>query len=349
MDDDEEESDSGTAPELRDVVMQLHRACTDMREELLAHRAALEQFLEMRDGMLELLANREAVVGAARVLGEIGDRTAELELSLAGVSDNTARHGRAIANLTDQQKRSASTIDAMVRCVTQLATQTRQRSRSRGTEDSHPGVPSVKTPRRDRLNQGTSSGSHAPFSQLLGHMPPYATSNGQCNPTGKPCFGMEYVETASLDHRLPAQPCHMEACGFGMEGKASKFASDVGHHHHDRVTERPSSRSKPRSARGSGEGPAASQDEMASCVKGVLARIEEALTKLDGNPRLVAEPIEGHEPPRPSRRQPAVPTPRSGAAIQGATPVRDQHDMEQRPCGGAVGAGDRYRHSESWG
>eukprot|EP00971_Amphidinium_carterae_P175757 3483972-Amphidinium_carterae.1 len=59
------------------------------------------------------------------------------------------------------------------------------------------------------------------------------------------------------------------AKGFGMEGKASKFASDVGHHHHDRVTERPSSRSKPRSARGSGEGPAASQDEMASCVKGL--------------------------------------------------------------------------------
>eukprot|EP00971_Amphidinium_carterae_P303762 6035720-Amphidinium_carterae.1 len=39
---------TGTAPELRDVVMQLHRACTDMREELLAHRAALEQFLDSR-------------------------------------------------------------------------------------------------------------------------------------------------------------------------------------------------------------------------------------------------------------------------------------------------------------
>mmetsp|Transcript_71677 Transcript_71677/g.134043 ORF Transcript_71677/g.134043 Transcript_71677/m.134043 type:complete len:346 (-) Transcript_71677:78-1115(-) len=345
MDDDEEESDSGSAPELKDVVMQLHRACTEMREELLAHRAALEQFLEMRDGMIELLANREAVVGAARVLGEIGDRTAELELSLAGVSDNTARHGRAIANLTDQQKRSASTIDAMVRCVTQLATQTRQRSRSRGTEDGQACAQSVKTPRRDRVNQGISGGPCAPFAQLAGSMPNYAPLNGPySNLSGKPCFGMEYPETASLDQR------HMEApIGFGGEEKTSRLAADVGHHQRDRPPERPSSRSKPRSARGcpAGEGPqGASQDEMASCVKGVLARIEEALTKLDGNPRLAADQAEGYEPPK--RRQAPVPTPRSAAPTQGATPSRDQHEQEQRPYG-AVGAGERYRHSESWG
>ncbi|CAK9057681.1 unnamed protein product [Durusdinium trenchii] len=87
------------------------RVLLDARE-LLEHREALLQCLELRDGM--------------QILGEVVDRTSELDLSLAGVSDNTARHGRAIASLTEQQQRTTQTMDAVIRAVKRL-----DRSRSR--------------------------------------------------------------------------------------------------------------------------------------------------------------------------------------------------------------------------
>jgi len=123
----------------------LREVCAENREELMAHRQALEQCLEIREGVMELLTHREAlaqclelregfhaVLGGAKLIGEIGDRTAELDLSLAGVSDNTARHGKAISTLTEQQKRTAATLEVVVRAVKRLAGRSRSRSRSFG-------------------------------------------------------------------------------------------------------------------------------------------------------------------------------------------------------------------------
>ncbi|CAE7199880.1 dnaJ [Symbiodinium natans] len=91
-----------------------------LAQELLMHRQVLEQCLEVRESVLELLQHREALVqclelregvqaalSSTQIIGEVVDRTSELDLSLAGVSDNTARHGRAIASLTEQQRRRA--------------------------------------------------------------------------------------------------------------------------------------------------------------------------------------------------------------------------------------------------
>jgi len=106
---------------LRAEVEQLHNLCAETREELMSHREALSQCLELRDGV-------QAVLSSAQLITEIGDRTAELDLSLAGVSDNTARHGKAISMISEQQKRTTATLDAVVRAVKRLD---RSRSRSR--------------------------------------------------------------------------------------------------------------------------------------------------------------------------------------------------------------------------
>merc|ERR1719453_173313 len=78
----------------------------------------------------------QAVLGGAKIIGELGDRQLELDLSLAGVSDNTARHRKAISGITEQQKRTTSTLDAVVRAVKRLA---RSRSRSRGPGEHSAG------------------------------------------------------------------------------------------------------------------------------------------------------------------------------------------------------------------
>lgn len=123
------------------VVADIKEEVNDLRKEFARHRDVLKQFIEVREPLLDLLAHREsllqclelregmhAVLGSARVLAELGDKTAELDLSLAGVSDNTARHGKALGNLAEQQKRTAVTLDAVVRAVKRLD---RSRSRSR--------------------------------------------------------------------------------------------------------------------------------------------------------------------------------------------------------------------------
>jgi len=113
----------------------LRDICAENRKELMAHREALEQCLEIRGGVMELLTHREAlqaVLGGAKIIGEIGDRTTELDLSLAGVSDNTARHGKAISTLTEQQKRTTATLEVVVQAVNRLAGRSRSRSRSLG-------------------------------------------------------------------------------------------------------------------------------------------------------------------------------------------------------------------------
>lgn len=137
--------------QLRTEVQHLQRSLSETHQELLTHRHFLEQCMETRKGVMELLANREAfsqclefregiqaVLGSAQLFGEFGDRIAELDLSLAGVSDNTARHGKAISTLTEQQKRTSSTLDAVVRVVKRLA---HSRSRSRGPSERHSAAP----------------------------------------------------------------------------------------------------------------------------------------------------------------------------------------------------------------
>lgn len=99
--------------ELRGEVRQLREALEEVQNQLLMHRQVLEECLELRDGMA-------CVMGASKVLNEVGDRFAELELSLAGVSENTASQGQAITALTEKQKRSSVTIDAVVRAIKRL-------------------------------------------------------------------------------------------------------------------------------------------------------------------------------------------------------------------------------------
>lgn len=153
--DDKENSAKGEIDQLRLDVSFLRKANMEMQEELLTHRSVLEQCLELREGVQELLQHREAltqclelqdgiqaVLASAKMLGELRDREQEHELSLAGVSDNTARHGMAISTLAEQQKRTSSTLDAVVRAVKRLA---RSRSRSRGPGVSTEGLPAGMT------------------------------------------------------------------------------------------------------------------------------------------------------------------------------------------------------------
>jgi len=137
-----EGEDLSEVEQLKMQVAQLHQVCVETREELLTHRQVLEQCLELREAVQEVLENREtlqkcigmeesiqAVAGGARVIEGLGDKQMELDQSLAGVSDNTARHGKAISTLVEQQKQSSATLDAVVRAVKRLAA---SRSRSRG-------------------------------------------------------------------------------------------------------------------------------------------------------------------------------------------------------------------------
>ncbi|CAE7459939.1 dnaJ [Symbiodinium sp. CCMP2456] len=134
--------ESGAAEASADEVSMLRTEVGKLTQEMLMHRQVLEQCLEVRESVLELLQHREALVqclelregvqaalSSTQIIGEVVDRTSELDLSLAGVSDNTARHGRAIASLTEQQRRRilterflchASGIEAMANLEQQL-------------------------------------------------------------------------------------------------------------------------------------------------------------------------------------------------------------------------------------
>eukprot|EP00913_Durusdinium_trenchii_P026321 g24698.t2 len=116
------------------TALHLAAQCGHLDVELLEHREALLQCLELRDGM--------------QILGEVVDRTSELDLSLAGVSDNTARHGRAIASLTEQQQRTTQTMDAVIRAARRL-----DRSRSRQARPTST-TPSELASGRSRTSRG---------------------------------------------------------------------------------------------------------------------------------------------------------------------------------------------------
>lgn len=199
--------------EIQAEVAELRREVGQLTQELLMHRKVLEECLEVRDGLLELRS------GVQRVVNEIGDRTAELDLSLAGVSDNTARHGKAISTLCEQQKRTTVTLEAVVRAVKRL-----DRSRSRGSTAGIRGPADYEVP-------------PATFSASRGSkLSDAATELPACWPPedGDDAWGWPGGPEA---HSVPAPPA-----------------------------------------------PAASAapPELADCMKGVLMRIEEALTKLDG-------------------------------------------------------------------
>lgn len=187
------------------------------------HRKVLEQCLEMRESVMDLLEHRDVLLGSGRLLAELGDRAIELDLSLAGVSDNIARHGRAIGTLTEQQKRSNSAMESLVRAVKRIS---RSRSRARSTEDA------AELP-----------ASHS--GPLLSERELYEGLRG---------------EPPAVTVDLPAGMREEAEVDRWQRGLAGTFDSEM-------------------EGLSGSEVPSA---DTANCVKGVLARIEEALTRLDG-------------------------------------------------------------------
>lgn len=233
-------------PRVEDEVAVLRAEVAQLTQELLMHRKVLEQCLEVRESVMELLELRE---GLQRIANEIGDRTAELDLSLAGVSDNTARHGKAISTLSEQQKRTTATLDAVVRAVKRL-----DRSRSRHKEID--------------FRAGSTGGSrpgegYQDFARWMGH-------------------GIDTEEAATISdsHKVPGE---LQAFDPRMSDDADAAWDWPGvNSRSGSFGKAPPGRTFANSA-GPAAGPAmAAGAEMANCVKGVLARIEEALTKLDG-------------------------------------------------------------------
>lgn len=77
--------------DLQEEMAWLRARYLEQREELLAQRSLVQRCLELREFV------------EAHLL-DLGDRAAELDLSLAGVSDSTARHGKAISALVEQHR-----------------------------------------------------------------------------------------------------------------------------------------------------------------------------------------------------------------------------------------------------
>jgi len=278
----------------------------------------------------------------------------ELDQSIAGVSDNTAKQGKAITTLMEQQKSTSAMLDAVVRAVKRL-----DRSRSR------PRVVTVSTPSAPHSGCKQSAGkSKCPQGELPAerHEQPasgtvWSEEAGCCDdpePQGnlqvagigahdrtrlpaqsalanwvddEPMEGVETGEAAALwssggmqSWGWDGDPVDQQVPTAGLDGlrcgsASSSCASD------GRLQQRPSGRPRTSSAgrcrsdqmkqhgylqgsdhavygRGDAAGACRSRSvgcpgggaprpsaEMAHCVKGVLARIEEALTKLDGSPR----------------------------------------------------------------
>lgn len=278
---DERASPGETLAELREEVGRLG-------EELMMHRKALEQCLEVRDGCMELLAHREAfskvlelregvqaVLGSSRIINEIGDRTAELDLSLAGVSESTARHGIAIGKITDQQQRLSTTMEAVVRAVKRL-----DRSRSRGCGSGAPSAVAASAMATPLMSGGSHTASGMPVDG------PGATNGLHPGPMTEPA---ELLGAAGpLAARRPLSAGHGRAAARAASHRPAAGFDDIG--------------VGPAAIRGGdadaeaeahpGSAGGATTAEMADCVQGVLARIEEALTKLDGCRPAEGDPVD---------------------------------------------------------
>eukprot|EP00931_Biecheleriopsis_adriatica_P052367 TRINITY_DN3044_c0_g1_i1.p1 TRINITY_DN3044_c0_g1~~TRINITY_DN3044_c0_g1_i1.p1 ORF type:complete len:1007 (-),score=179.92 TRINITY_DN3044_c0_g1_i1:83-2857(-) len=250
-------------------------------------------------------------MGSMQILGEVADRTAELDLSLAGVSDNTARHGRAISSLTEQQKRTNQTLDAVVRAVKRL-----DRSRSRQRVDGT--VPA--TPASSRHTPQTWS-AHPAGAYLAGDARDGGVVNGW---NGASQDGQGYAElhpdqcAVEGDAWLwPGQPLQ-RGCSAQNSDRFLRASSSCGSDQRRDVRPRSAAASTGRrtSRRSSGSsgcrhvpvppfedggrvpqsydlddptmmngcgssvGEPPATAEVANCVKGVLDRINEALTKI---------------------------------------------------------------------
>lgn len=293
-----------------DEVALLRSEVAGMAQELLMHRKVLDQCLEVRESVLELLEHRDALVqclelregvqaalSSTQIIGEIADRTSELDLSLAGVSDNTARHGRAISSLTDQQKRTSATLDAVVRAVKRL-----DRSRSRPRSGTASLAAQTSTPRVEVQKAWL---EHPGFERAL----PVDSGDGD----GRAMAAwMDGQDGAGFGGPCTEGPPAEDDPWFGpaWDGNGSdRFLGPSRHSSDGRRDWRPRGR-PPSSGRsshgraswrsapveaamdcaefgtppriGSDQQPPAASAEVADCVQGVLARINEALGKLDG-------------------------------------------------------------------
>eukprot|EP00928_Gymnodinium_smaydae_P022213 TRINITY_DN18723_c0_g2_i1.p1 TRINITY_DN18723_c0_g2~~TRINITY_DN18723_c0_g2_i1.p1 ORF type:complete len:436 (-),score=84.58 TRINITY_DN18723_c0_g2_i1:235-1542(-) len=395
-------------------VEQLGQMCLDTREELRSHRQELLAHREVFSQCLEL---RE---GVQAVLREMGDRSSELDLSLAGVSDNTARHGKAISTLTEQQKCTTATLDAVVRAVKRLD---RSRSRSRAGSCGSVGFSSAGATaaqgydlaRRSNGVSATSSGA-VPFSEVVANAAsageeaaPVSDDASSAHATlrpGEPVLGapgdgagpvgdgLAEFDTA----RTGPAVADMGDDAWGWPGAGGGWSApgaeeddgllvcQTGDHEEPRYASGASScgsdarawrhhqGGKPQQPRPSMEGPGPGRTsggsaEWASCVNGVMARIEEALTHLNdgaatagmvemgeggcgGVDRTRTRPTAGPRWRPSSVGRTGPPTARGvGAYAVGGTPRRVS--ARPRSCGIAAGGYGRpreiWRTADSWG
>mmetsp|Transcript_65198 Transcript_65198/g.132459 ORF Transcript_65198/g.132459 Transcript_65198/m.132459 type:complete len:319 (-) Transcript_65198:43-999(-) len=285
-----------------DEVSLLREEVGKLTQELLMHRKVLEQCLEVRESVLELLEHREALLQCLemreglQVIGEVVDRTSELDLSLAGVSDNTARHGRAIASLTEQQQRTTQTLDAVIRAVKRLdRSRSRQAQRPSGDATSVPSEPASARTSQGGLDARWSRAEDPDIANGLGD--PWNWSGGR--------DGLYRSERPRTPGRR--QTTRGQGPGSGDDrGPRQDFLAQA--------------KATPQTS------------QMADCVKGVLSRINEALTKLDRSSQELptflegaavpfqdrirsgeacTEPLMSHRGARPECKSPALVTPRA--------------------------------------
>jgi hypothetical protein len=250
---------------MEEQLIQLQSEMGEIKEELLTHRQVLQQCLEVRESVMDLLTHRDelvqclelregvqAVLSSARVIHEMGDKAAELDLSVAGVSDNTARHGKAISQLMEQQKRTTSIVDAVVRAVKRLDLRRIGRGGRPDTLDLAYGLGTSPAPGEAvAVAAGSTNGM---TTRDLGEVTQRPTS-----------LGHNMWEPIGDEHRGGLCATAMDDPIYCSRSSSCTSESRPWQCHPDLDQHQPGA---PR--------------ELASCVEGVLARIEEALTNLDG-------------------------------------------------------------------
>lgn len=298
--------------DLRDQIAQITQEVLMQRKEVCEIRDAMGELLQNREPLLQCLELRESMKAflAQGYQGLSGDKTAEIDQTLAAVSDNTARHGMAISTLTEQQRRTTSAMEAVVRAVKRLGARSRSRGSSAaagggvggaergyghsvdgwGTHVAHGGYGVMHNsvgssydslscggggPGRDVGDAGEGAAGGDDLGDVGGDAP--APSNGGASARYRGADGhhSSSARTSGRRSRRPASVGRYHPQG-GFTGTASceqrlDFPSDGRY-------DRPS----PREQQGGGADPLGGSADVAQCVTGVLARIEEALTKLDG-------------------------------------------------------------------
>jgi len=381
-----------------DEVALLRQEVGQLAQEILMHRQVLEQCLEVRESVLELLEHREALtqclelregvqaaLSSTQVIGEVVYRTAELDLSLAGVSDNTARHGRAISNLNDQQTRTNATLDAVVRAVKRLD---RSRSRTRGGLGTptpvHPGHTTHRnaSPEVGLLEDlAATASANANGTGWIGSEPGMQDP-ATCAPDG---YGVEQdpwfwpgegnrtdrtprmlgVNSCGSDERRDWRPSSASSVRGSRPARRSAGRSGGADMNNYRAAPDDDGKEPVDGTLGMGE-PTAS-NEMEHCVKDFMVRINQALSKLDG-PGVHGQGGEAETDETAPARPPeswADAGPRGAVEARGQT-QRPGSAYGSRGSGTARGAGtatprgvrgdgansarqrDTYRNGDSW-